>query len=159
MRFVSKAHAISTRRMLPSRCRTSDSIRRARTWRTGAVSPGPLLAFNIKETRIEEAQTYADKTVNEANAKSAAIVAEAKAYRRTVVESAKANSEYFKKLLPEYRKRPQLVVQNIYRDIIEQVIDGLDEKILIEPTETARGREIRIHINRDPAIKEKESEP
>ncbi|GAG18227.1 unnamed protein product, partial [marine sediment metagenome] len=36
-------------------------------------------------------------------------IARARAYRTKVVETARANAEYFQKLLPEYRKRPKLV--------------------------------------------------
>jgi len=82
-------------------------------------------------------------------------IAQARAYRTKVVEVAKANAEYLQKLLPEYRKRPKLVIQKIYQDAIEYVLDNADEKIIIQPTEGTKGREIRILLNRDPTIKPK----
>ena len=82
-------------------------------------------------------------------------IADARAYRTKVVESAKANAEYLQKLLPEYRKRPQLVLQKIYEDAIESVLDNVDEKFIIQPTEGTKGREIRILLNRDPTLKPK----
>lgn len=82
-------------------------------------------------------------------------IAQARAYRIKVVESAKASANYLKELLPEYRKRPQLVVQKIYQDAIEHVLNNADEKIIIQPAENVRGRELRILINRDPRIKPK----
>ena len=82
-------------------------------------------------------------------------IAHARAYRTKVVETAKANAEYLQKLLPEYRKRPKLVIQEIYQDTMEYVLNNADEKIIIQPTEGTKGREIRLLLNRDPAIKPK----
>lgn len=85
-------------------------------------------------------------------------IAQARAYRTKVVEAAKANAEYLHKLLPEYRKRPKLVIQKIYQDAIEYVLNNTDEKMVIQPTESTKGKEIRILINRDPSIKPKSEE-
>lgn len=85
-------------------------------------------------------------------------IAGARAYRTKVVETAKANAEYLQKLLPEYRKRPELVVQKIYQDAIEYILNNVDEKIIIQPTEGTKGREIRLLLNRDPTIKPKSEE-
>jgi regulator of protease activity HflC (stomatin/prohibitin superfamily) len=85
-------------------------------------------------------------------------IAQARAYRTKVVETAKANAEYLQKLLPEYRKRPQLVLHEIYQDTIEHVLTNADEKMIIQPTQGAQGREIRVLLNRDPAIKPKAEE-
>ncbi len=82
-------------------------------------------------------------------------IAEARAYRTKVVESAKADAEYLRKLLPEYRKRPGLVIQEIYQDAIEIVLENADEKIIVQPSTDGRPREVRIQLNRDPAIKSK----
>ena len=57
------------------------------------------------------------------------------------------------KLLPEYRQRPQLVIQQIYQDAIEYVLSSVDEKMIIQPTKGAKGKEIRIQLNRDPKLK------
>ena len=133
---------------------------------------------------ITEARTYAENTLNEAAGPVAADllaalidetvseqkkellwsqlagasqekIAQARAYRTKVVEDAKANAEYLKKILPEYRKRPQLVVQKIYQDAIEYVLNNVDEKMIIQPTKGTKGTEIRVLLNRDPAIKQK----
>ena len=82
-------------------------------------------------------------------------IANARAYRTKVVETAKANAEYLQKLLPEYRKRPKLIIQKLYQDAVEFVLDNADEKMIIQPTHETKGNEIRILLNRDPAIKPK----
>ncbi len=80
-------------------------------------------------------------------------IGKANAYRTKVVQEAKANSSYFEKILPEYRKNPELVLQEIYRDAIENIFDSVDEKIVIDPG--TNNSEIRLILNRDPANKKK----
>ena len=87
------------------------------------------------------------------------MIAAAWSYRSTVVETARADAEYLGQLLPEYKKHPDLVVQKIYQDAIEQVFNNSEEKMIIQPTKTAAGKELRILINRDPLLKkEKQNE-
>ena len=79
-------------------------------------------------------------------------ISEARLYRTRVVEEAKANAEYLQKILPEYRKNPELVLQKIYQDAIEQVLADADEKIFMQ-TREGLPDEIRLMLNRDPNIK------
>lgn len=82
-------------------------------------------------------------------------IAQARAYRTRVVESAKANAEYLQQILPQYRQRPELVIQKIYQDAIEDVYNNADEIVIVQPAQGTKGREIRIKTNRNPAIKSK----
>ncbi|MCF7976010.1 MAG: hypothetical protein K9N55_19490 [Phycisphaerae bacterium] len=81
------------------------------------------------------------------------VLAAANAYRTTVVAAAEATADYFNQLLPEYRKYPNLVVQNLYLDTVQQVIDGMDEKFILPAKAEGQTREQRILLNRDPALK------
>jgi len=141
-------------------------------------------ASQTSQMAISQARTYAENTVNEtagpvAEQLFAAVhdetvseqekellwsrvagaaqekIAEARAYRTEVVETAKANAVYLQRLLPEYRKRPELVIQEIYQDAIEYVLNNTDEKMIIQPTEGAENTEIRIILNRDQTLKPK----
>ena len=76
----------------------------------------------------------------------------ARAYRTKVVENAKANAEYLQNLLPEYRKNPELVLQDIYQEAIRQIMANADEKIFMQ-TREGMSDEIRILLNRNPNIK------
>jgi membrane protease subunit HflK len=80
------------------------------------------------------------------------IIADAIAYRTKVVSEAKANADYLKSILPEYQKHPELVIQTIYQDTIEEIFDNVEEKMIVQPTKGAEGNEIWININRDPEI-------
>lgn len=85
-------------------------------------------------------------------------LAEARAYRTTVVESARSSAEYFQSLLPEYRNRPYLVVHNLYLDAMAEVLAGADEKFLIQPAQ-GRQRELRVLLNRSPAARARALQP
>ena len=143
-----------------------------------------IRASQTGQRTISEAKGYAENTLNEAAGPVAAEllaalddeaiseqqkellwsqlagaaqerIAEARAYRTRVVETARANADYLKEILPEYRKRPKLVIQRIYLDAIQHVLANADEKIIIQPAEGTKGTEIRVLLSRDPAIKRK----
>ncbi len=143
-----------------------------------------ISASQDSQKSIDEARTYAQKTINEAGGPVAEEllealeneniseqekellwkqlagtaqekIADARAYRTTVVETARANAEYLQQILPEYRKRPKLVLQEIYQDAIEEVLNNVDEKIIIQPTQGTKGNEIWMQLSRDPTIKPK----
>jgi len=107
-------------------------------------------ASQKSDQTIRKADTDAKNTVIEASALAQEKIAEARAYRTKVVASARANAEYLRQLLPEYRKRPELVVQEIYRDAIERIFTNVNEKFVIP-----KGAELRILVNRDPSLKPK----
>ncbi len=143
-----------------------------------------IKASQFRQQNINEAKSYAVDTLNEAGGPIAEellaalnnktsdesekellwsqlagegqeIIAEAWAYRTEIAESAKANAEYMQSLLPEYRKRPKLIIQKIYQDTLEEVLNNADEKIIVQATQGGKGKEIRILLNRDPSIKPK----
>jgi membrane protease subunit HflK len=144
-----------------------------------------IVASQASQQAISEAKLYAEKTLNEAGGPVAqkflaaleddtisasekellwsqlagqaqGKIAEARAYRTQVVETARATVEYLKQILPEYRKRPKLVIQEIYQNAMEEVFNNADEKFIIQPTEGSKGTEYWIYLNRDPTI---QSEP
>jgi membrane protease subunit HflK len=85
-------------------------------------------------------------------------IAAARAYRTRVVSDAKANADYLRELLPQYKEHPELVLQDIYQRAIAQVMDNVDEKIVIQPSVDGKPREIRILINRDPNIRKQQTQ-
>ncbi|MBN1787793.1 MAG: protease modulator HflK [Sedimentisphaerales bacterium] len=138
-----------------------------------------IKASNDADRIIREAKGYAESKINEAggaeiinafsnpdvtepqmeyywaNASGQVrqTISEAKAYRTKVVESAKANADYLVKLLPQYRKRPRLVLERIYYDAMEEILGNTDENIIAQPGSDVKNKEFRIMINRDPALK------
>lgn len=138
-----------------------------------------VTASQDRQTKINAARSYAESTLNEAAGPVAEKlfaalyddtvseeekellwsqlagtarekISEAMSYQSKVVSNARANAEYLKVLLPEYRKHPELVIQKIYQDAMENIYNNVDEKFIIP-----EGTEWRILINRDPKLKPK----
>jgi membrane protease subunit HflK len=139
-------------------------------------------ASQMSSQAVSVAQSYAQKTLNEAGGRVARPlyemlqdkdapeaelealwaqaagqaqdeIAQAQAYRTTVVASAEANANYLNSLLPEYRKRPEIVAQRIYLDTIEKVLAGC-EKFVAAAAAGAKDHELRVLVNRDPTLKQ-----
>ena len=145
------------------------------------------MASQRSETAVTNARTYAENTLNKAGGPLAFTllkgrksvgelseqeqellwsqlagtarekIAEARSYRARVVETAKANADYLQRLLPEYQQRPELVIQKIYLDAIEQILANANEKFVVQTAEGAKGSEIRVLLNRDSSLKPKKS--
>ena len=137
-----------------------------------------IKASNEADKLVREAKGYAESKINEAGgieiinaisdpntteqqmeyylANSSGSVrqtiSEAKAYRTKVVESAKANADYLAKLLPEYRKRPKLVLQRIYQEAMEDILSNIQETIIVQPGSGIQNTEFRVMVNRDPTL-------
>jgi len=149
-----------------------------------AAFQAAIKASQDSQKAISQARTYAEKTLNEAAGPVAEKlftalhdqnmsqeqkellwselagaaqkrIDEARAYQTEVVETARANADYLRQILPEYRKRPDLVVRQIYWDAIQRILSNADEKFIIQPTEHGRHVQIRVLANRDPTIKPK----
>jgi len=117
----------------------------------GPLAEELLVALEDKSIGEQEKETLWSQVAGQAREK----IAEARAYRTTIVETTKANAEYLQKILPEYRKRPKLVLQKIYLDTMVHVLNSVDEKMLIQSTEGTKGSQLWIQLNRDPMIKPK----
>jgi modulator of FtsH protease HflK len=136
-------------------------------------------ATQTSDTAIKEAVKYRDKTLEETAGRVAeplyqaltrekpdeqevaalwsqaagqvqARINDALGESTTVVSNAKASADYLMNLLPEYRKRPQLVLQRLYLDTIEDVFSNAKDKWVLGPTSGIRGRELWLQLNRDP---------
>lgn len=83
------------------------------------------------------------------------IIAQAQAYQTKVVEAARASASYLASILPEYRKRPELVARERYLATMEEILNNADEKFILDSSDRDRDREVRILLNRDNKLKPK----
>ncbi len=142
------------------------------------------VASQTSQTVVTQAKSYAENTLNEAAGPDAERLfaalhdetvdektnellwsgiggtardkmADAQTYKTKIVENAKANADYLKRLLPEYKLRPKLVVQKIYLDAMERIFANAEEKFVVQSAEGDKGGEIRVRVNRDPLLKPK----
>ncbi len=139
-------------------------------------------ASQVAEQTVSEARTYAENKLNEIGGAVAAElvaalrgetvaedrheqlwsqlggtasekIADARAYKTDIVESARANADYLQALLPEYRKRPELVKRRIYQDTMAEILANVDEKIIIQPGRDTSDAQIWIDLSRDASLK------
>jgi membrane protease subunit HflK len=101
------------------------------------------------ETRINEAQTFANQELPRARGEAASEVANAEAYREQVVREARGDAERFRLVLEEYRQAPRVTRDRIYFETMERIYRGADIMIIdggsgitpILPMEQLRRRE------------------
>ncbi|MEW6768778.1 MAG: FtsH protease activity modulator HflK [Pseudomonadota bacterium] len=77
-----------------------------------------------------EAQTYANRVVPEANGRAAQILQVAEGYKQQAVAEAKGQSARFLKVYEEYKKAPDVTRQRIYLETLEHVLGGSDKLVL-----------------------------
>jgi len=115
----------------------------------GPIADKLFAALNDNTASEEEKELLWSQLAGKAQEK----ISEAMSYRAKVIADARANAKYLKELLPEYRKRPELVIQEIYRDAMERIYNNVEEKFFVP-----EGVQTRIQINRDPSLKPKKGE-
>ncbi len=145
-----------------------------------------ISASQASQQKVTEARTHADTTLtktagqvaeslyralrdpNASAAQQAAlwaqvtgevqeVVTQGQTYRTRVVEKARANADYLRRILPEYRQMPELVAHQIYAEAMQEVMKNVDEKIIFDRCDEAGEREIRVLINRDASLKPKQN--
>jgi len=114
-------------------------------------------ANNFKYSKIEEAKSYAVKTVNQAESESVRIIADAQAYKTEVVANIKADADYFKAMLKEYRKNPDIVLVSRYSEVLGEVLDKAENKFVIRNNKSGH-QELRLKLNPEPPKKKKQRE-
>ena len=117
----------------------------------GPVAAELLAALRDPNTKPETLELLWSQVAGKSQEK----IADARAYRKKVVESARADAEYLKQILPEYKKRPTLVISEIYRNAMSKILNNAEEKFFIEPVQTDKGSVIMIKSNSDPTLKPK----
>lgn len=112
---------------------------------TGGVDAEEALKYLTDENLSDEEK---EKYYSLLAGDSQSEISKARAYRTEVVNEAKANARYLNDVLEGYRKNPEFVLQNIYQQLIREVMSNADEKIFVKPN-----GEIRVMVNRDPNIR------
>jgi len=106
-------------------------------------------ADQIRRTEIDTAEAYKKRVELEALGEAANITAEAEAYRTRIVESVKAEKNYFATVLEEYRKNPKTMLVALYTDAIRDVLDQVETKYIVRPTPDGR-QELRLQLGPEP---------
>jgi len=84
-----------------------------------------------RERQKNEGQAYANDVIPKARGAAARLVQEAEGYRQRVIEQAEGDAAYFRQLLAEYSKAPQVTRERLYIEAVQQVLSNTS-KVLID---------------------------
>lgn len=84
-----------------------------------------------KETKIKEAQKYAEQVVPVARGDADRITANAGGYKDQTIAEATGQASRFLRVYEEYKKAPEVTRQRLYLETMERVLNG-SEKFIID---------------------------
>jgi membrane protease subunit HflK len=90
-----------------------------------------IKAREDRETRINEAEAYANDILPKARGKAARMVQEASAYRDEIVARAEGDASRFQQLLKEYERAPKVTRERLYLETMESVL-GKSNKVMVD---------------------------
>ena len=83
-----------------------------------------------QQRAVNEADTYANKVVPEAEGGAARILAEAKAYREQTILEAKGQTARYDQIYNQYKKAPGVTRERMYLETMERVLGPMDKTIV-----------------------------
>jgi len=97
---------------------------------------------------VDNAQAEATTIEARAQARASEIIAEASQYRDRIVKSVQADAQYFKKILGEYRKSPEILLA-LYTDALKAVLTGSGDRYVVA-RRPAGTQEVRLLLGPEP---------
>ena len=85
-----------------------------------------------RETRINEAQGYANEVLPKARGQASELREAAQAYRDAKIAQATGEAQRFSALVAEYQKAPHVTRKRLYLETMEEVLPDV-EKVIIQP--------------------------
>ncbi len=83
-----------------------------------------------QQRAVNEAETYANKVVPEAEGGAARIVAEAQAYREQTILDAKGQTARYKQIYEQYKKAPAVTRERMYLETMERVLGPMEKTVI-----------------------------
>ncbi len=90
-------------------------------------------ARSDKETKINQAETYRNKVIPEAEGQSAKMLQEAAAYKAQIVNQATGNAARFISVHQSYQNAREVTARQMYLDTMESVLKD-SNKIVVDPS-------------------------
>ncbi len=106
-------------------------------------------AANEYQTAKDEAEAYHEQQLAQARGEESRILAEARAYRKRVVQAVTADADTFADFNREYRKAPRATLFAFYLDTLGETLDKVGGKYLLRPREDGR-QEVRLRLSPKP---------
>ena len=111
-----------------------------------------IKAEQIKSTRINESNTYANRITNTARGDASVILAKAQTYRNTVVNETLADAKYIQELtqkFPENSKELDTYLSYFYQEKMEELLTGLEDKFILQTPAKEKENELRILLGKE----------
>jgi membrane protease subunit HflK len=118
-----------------------------------------VTAGQKRSTALNEAKSYENKVLSTAESEATAIVNTAEAQRWRYVGDLAAEAERFAGLLPNYRRNPELFLQQRLVETMGRVLTNVQDKIFLPERADGRARELRLLLNREPPKPKIETTP
>jgi modulator of FtsH protease HflK len=83
-----------------------------------------------QQRAVNEAETYANKVVPEAEGGAARILAEANAYREQTILEAKGQTARYNQIYEQYKKAPAVTRERMYLETMERVLGPMNKTIV-----------------------------
>ncbi len=133
-----------------------DVVLSGRTPPLGAVrSFQAVIEAELKSsTKKHQAETYAIKTLSEAESACNAVIAAANAYKTQTVESVKSDARKFENILEKYRLNPNVVPVALYSNTLSRVMASAKDIFVLRQSDG--DQEVRLLLNRAPIKAEQE---
>ena len=113
--------------------------------KTAAAFNEVASAMNQKAALKNQAEEYSMTVLNEAAKARSAIIADAEAYRISIVSGIKSESIYFESIAKEYFANPHTVLMTLYNNTLSEVLSAQDGKYIIGTS--AKNKEVRLKLN------------
>jgi modulator of FtsH protease HflK len=103
-----------------------------------------IAAENERGASLNAARGYAARAAQEARGEAARRIARAEGERRRIVESARADADYFDRILPAYRERPDFVRRTLWQESVGRTLARVRDRYVLPPP--GAPRELRVWL-------------
>lgn len=109
-----------------------------------------LAAEQERSKMINEAQAYASTNLSSAKGEAEARINDGLTSSNRMVQAVAAEAQRFSRLLPEYRKNPDLFRQRLHTETLQRVLANASEKWSFPQPANGQSDEIRLQLSREP---------
>ena len=103
-----------------------------------------------RQTLVQNASTYANQVLAQANATCDRLINEARAYQETVVGNLQAQAQYFSSIQAEYAKNPRSTITVLYANAIREMLRNVPNKYVLHQTPDGTKQQLRLQISQLP---------
>ena len=90
-----------------------------------------------QQRAVNDAETYANSVVPEAEGRASRILAEAKAYKQQTILDATGQTSRYSQIYTQYKLAPGVTRERMYLETMERVLGGMSKTILDAPSASA----------------------